>query len=160
MPLLLASIAFCAIFIFVPVKDYVKFRKVLREEKAQGRTYQVFSDTKIMISLQVLMLLFSISIGLIYGQDQSQGEYTWYAIAIAMSGSSIGSMIGAVLNRRLLYNDKGFLLKTHFVAYKSIKHMTRRKSLLGVADVETLKGESMTLTNKCAGFLQEQAKKK
>ena len=32
MPLLLASIAFCAIFIFVPVKDYVKFRKVLKEE--------------------------------------------------------------------------------------------------------------------------------
>jgi len=160
MPLLLASIAFFAIFIFVPLRDYVKFRKVLKEEKEQGHTYLVFSDTKIMIMIQIVMLLFSISIAVLYGSDQSQGQYTWYAISIAMSGSSIGSMIGAFLNRRLLYNDKGFLLKTHFVAYKSIKHMTRRKSLLGVADVETLRGETMTLTNKCAGFLQDQAKKK
>jgi uncharacterized membrane protein YobD (UPF0266 family) len=106
------------------------------------------------------MLVFSISIGVISGPTDTSPERIMIAISIAMSGSAIGAMIGALLNRRLLYNDKGFLLKNHFVAYKSIKHMTRRKSVLGVAEVETLKGETMTLTNKCAGFLQEMAKKK
>ncbi len=160
MMLLIASIVFFAVFILIPLKDYYKLTKVLKDEKAQGHIYKVFSDAKVMLIIQVIMLLFSISIAVLYGQDQSQGLYTWYAIAIAMSGSALGSMIGALLNRRLLYNDKGFLLKTHFVAYRSIKHFTRRKSILYVTEVETLKGEQMTLTNKCASFLQIQAKKK
>lgn len=160
MSLLIASFVFFAIFIIIPTKDYYKLTTVLKEEKAQGHIYKVFSDAKLMLMIQAVMLIFSISIGIIYGPDQSQGQYTWYAIAIAMSGSALGSMVGALLNRRLFYNDKGFLLKTHFVAYKSIKHFTRRKSILGVTEVETLKGEQMTLTNKCAAFLQELAKKK
>jgi hypothetical protein len=160
MTILIASLVFFAVFIFVPTRDYFKLTKVLKEEKAQGHIYKVFSDAKLMLIIQGAMFVFSIFIGIIYGPDQSQGQYTWYGIAIAMSGSAIGSMIGAVLNRRLMYTDKGFLLKTHFVAYKSIKHFTRRKSILGVTEVETFKGEQLTLTNKCAAFLQELAKKK
>lgn len=160
MMLLIASFVFFAVFVLIPSKDYYKLTKVLKEEKSQGHVYKVYSDAKVMLLIQSVMLVFSISIGIIYGPDQSQGLYTWYAIAIAMSGSALGAMIGALINRRLLYNDKGFLLKTHFVAYKSIKHFTRRKSILGVTEVETLRGEQMTLTNKCAAFLQTQAKKK
>lgn len=160
MSLLIASIVFFAVFILIPTRDYYKLTKILKEEKAQGRIYKVFSDANLMIMIQGAMFVFSVFIGIVYGPDQSQGEYTWYAIAIAMSGSALGSMIGALLNRRLMYTDKGFLLKTHFVAYKSIKQFTRRKSLLGVTEVETYKGEQMTLTNKCAAFLQNLAKKK
>lgn len=160
MSLLIASFVFFAVFILIPTRDYYKLTKVLKEEKAQGHVYKVFSDANLMLMIQGAMFVFSVSIGIIYGPDQSQGQYTWYAIAIAMCGSALGSMIGALLNRRLMYNDKGFLLKTHFVVYKSIKQFTRRKSLLGVTEVETYKGEQMTLTNKCAAFLQELAKKK
>lgn len=157
---ILASIAFCIIFIFVPSREYYRLQQALKVEKEQGRTYQVFSNAKWLLIIQGFMLLFSISIGVFSGPTDPSPQKIMYAISIAMSGSAIGAMIGALLNRRLLYNDKGFLLKNHFVAYKSIKHMTRRKSVLGVAEVETLKGETMTLTNKCAGFLQEMAKKK
>lgn len=157
---ILASIAFCIIFIFVPAREYYKLQQALKSEKEQGRTYQVYSNAKWLLIIQAFMLVFSISIGVISGPTDTSPEKIMIAISIAMSGSAIGAMIGALLNRRLLYNDKGFLLKNHFVAYKSIKHMTRRKSVLGVAEVETLKGETMTLTNKCAGFLQEMAKKK
>jgi len=157
---ILASIAFCIIFIFVPSREYYRLMKALKEEKAQGRTYQVYSSARWLLIVQTVMLIFSISIGVISGPTDPSPQKIMYAISIAMAGSAIGSMIGALLNRRLLYNDKGFLLKNHFVAYKSIKHMMKRRSLLAVVEVETLRGETMTMTTSCAAFLQELAKKK
>lgn len=157
---ILASIAFFAIFVFVPSREYFRLQKALKDEKEQGRTYQVFSNARWLLIIQSGMLVFSIFLGIVYGPIDPDPKQIWYAISIAMSGSAIGSIIGALLNRRVLYNDKGFLLKNHFVAYKSIKHFTRRKSLLSVVEVESLKGESMTMTTKCAAFIQEMAKKK
>lgn len=157
---ILASIAFFIIFIFVPSREYIRLQKALKEEKEQGRTYQVYSNARWLLIIQSGMLVFSIFLGVVYGPTDPDPKQTMIAISIALSGSAIGSIIGALLNRRVLYNDKGFLLKNHFVAYKSIKHFTRRKSLLNVVEVESLKGESMTLTTKCAAFIQEMAKKK
>ena len=160
MMMILAGVAFGLFFMIIPGWDYVKQKRVLKAQAEQGHVYQVFSDAKWMIIIQGILVVFSILIAVVTGipSYQANGDGTWMGIGIALAGSALGSIIAALNNRRLFYNDKGFLLKDHFVAFRSIRNFSRRKSLLGVANVETLKGESLTLTNGCAAKLQELAK--
>lgn len=160
MMMLLAGVAFGLFFLVVPTWDYIKQLRVLSAQKEQGHVYAVFSDALWMLIIQGALVVFSILIAVVTGVPQftETGDGTWLGIGIALAGSGGGAMIAALNNRRLFYTEKGFLLKDHFVAYRSIKNFSRRKSLLGVTNVETLRGESLTLTNGCAVKLQELAK--
>jgi uncharacterized membrane protein YdjX (TVP38/TMEM64 family) len=156
MMMILAGVAFGLFFMVIPTWEFVKQQRILNDQKAQGHNYAVFSDAKWMIIIQAALVVFSILIAAVTGVSAytESGDGTWLGIGIALAGSASGSIISALTNRRLFYTDKGFLLKDHFVAYRSIKNFSRRKSLLGVANVETLRGESLTLTNGCAAKLQ------
>lgn len=160
MMMLLAGVAFGLFFLVVPTWDYIKQMRILNAQKEQGHVYAVFSDALWMLIIQGALVVFSILIAVVTGVPQftETGDGTWLGIGIALAGSGGGAMIAALNNRRLFYTEKGFLLKDHFVAYRSIKNFSRRKSLLGVTTVETLRGESLTLTNGCAVKLQELAK--
>ena len=160
MMMIFAGVAFGLFFMIIPSWDYIKQLRILKDQKEQGHDYTVFSDAKWMIIIQSALVVFSIVIAAVTGVSAytESGDGTWLGIGIALAGSAIGSIISALNNRRLFYTDKGFLLKDHFVQYRSIKNSSRRKSLLGVANVETLKGESLTLTNGCATKLQALAK--
>ena len=160
MMMMYAGVAFGLFFMVVPTWDFVKQSRILKAQKEQGHDYRVYSDAKWMIAIQGALVVFSLLITVTTGVTNlvESGDGTWMGIGIALAGSAIGSSIAALNNRRLFYTEKGFLLKDHFVAYRSIRNFTRRKSLLGVANVETLKGESLTLTNGCAAKLQELAK--
>lgn len=160
MMMLLAGVAFGLFFLVVPTWDYIKQLRILSAQKEQGHVYVVFSDALWMLIIQGALVVFSILIAVVTGVPQftETGDGTWLGIGIALAGSGGGAMIAALNNRRLFYTEKGFLLKDHFVAYRSIKNFSRRKSLLGVTNVETLRGESLTLTNGCAVKLQELAK--
>jgi hypothetical protein len=160
MMMLLAGVAFGLFFLVVPTWDYIKQLRILSAQKEQGHVYAVFSDALWMLIIQGALVVFSILIAVVTGVPQftETGDGTWLGIGIALAGSGGGAMIAALNNRRLFYTEKGFLLKDHFVAYRSIKNFSRRKSLLGVTNVETLRGESLTLTNGCAVKLQELAK--
>ena len=160
MMMIFAGVAFGLFFMIIPGWDFVKQQRILKAQKEQGHAYVVFSDAKWMIVIQGILVVFSLLIAVVTGIPayQVNGDGTWLGIGIALAGSAVGSIIAALNNRRLFYTDKGFLLKDHFVAFRSIRNFSRRKSLLGVANVETLKGESLTLTNGCAAKLQALAK--
>jgi hypothetical protein len=160
MVMILAGVAFGLFFMIIPGWEYVKQQRILKDQREQGHDYAVFSDAKWMIVIQGVLVAFSILIAAVTGVANytESGDGTWIAIGVALAGSAVGSIIAALNNRRLFYTDKGFLLKDHFVAFRSIRTFSRRKSLLGVANVETLKGESLTLTNGCAAKLQDLAK--
>jgi uncharacterized membrane protein YdjX (TVP38/TMEM64 family) len=160
MVMILAGVAFGLFFMVIPGWDYVKQQRILKAQREQGHVYAVFSDAKWMIVIQGVLVAFSLLIASVTGVSAftENGDGTWLGIGIALAGSALGSIIAALNNRRLFYTDKGFLLKDHYVAFRSIRTFSRRKSLLGVANVETLKGESLTLTNGCAAKLQELAK--
>lgn len=159
MMMILAGVAFGLFFMIIPGWDFMKQQRILKAQKEQGHTYRVYSDAKWMLIIQGILVVFSILIAIVTGipSYQVNGDGTWLGIGVALAGSAVGSMISALNNRRLFYTDKGFLLKDHYVAFRSIRNFSRRKSLLGVANVETLKGESLTLTNGCAAKLQELA---
>ena len=157
---IMLGVGFAGYFILLPLKVYLSKLKLLRSDELKSHQYKVFSGATWMIAAQSTLVVASIVLVVVTGIPSfvETGDGTWIGIGLSLMGSAIGSIISALNNRRLFYNDKGFLLNDRHVHYKSIKNFSKRKSILGVAMVETFKGESMTLPTNCAAKLQALAK--
>ncbi len=143
------SILLAFVFIYLNSVPYVRLRKFLAAQTESGRKYTCHNDSKSWVALQVAMCLLCVFFGFMDRANQ-----TTIAIAIALSGSFIGNIIAAQVNRTVYYNETGFVMNLKYIPFRSIKDFTRKKGVLRTVDVWTFSGDSGKLTPGCANKIK------
>jgi len=149
------AVAVGCLFIFFNSVTYFRQVKAVAEIKENHRNLEVFDYSFKFLLLNVTAALLSLVLGIAFATDINN-----VAISIALSGSFIGQAIAAKTNRRIFYNENGFVMNLKFVRFQSIRRFVQSKRFLATAQIETYNGETTRMPLHAAQFIKNKMEKK